>query len=336
MKKPRTVTFLVLLVVLSSLATTVSTADGFRTLPSSAGPLSAVREFTFTYSFTIQVPQQGSSFSVHVPMPRNTPWQRVISVQLSGNFDPNVYHDAKHGNRILRYDVKNVNGRSLSFKQTYRIRRTRRNLTTDGKPPIRESMGSYYPEFLDHHQYMVTNDRVREIARSATEDSNSYMDNLRSLYDRVREIMKYDKSGHGWGKGDIRYCLRVGKGNCTDFHTLFASLAREQGIPTRFIMGFPIPRTTKQGTVGGYHCWVESYVPGEGWFPMDISEADKHPKLVDFYFGTLDADRIQFTTGKNIPLSTGKRVNYLIYPVVDGNNKVKLKKSFSFKNSQER
>ena len=112
--------------------------------------------------------------------------------------------------------------------------------------------------------------------------------------------MQYDKSVPGFGLGDIPYCLKVGKGNCTDFHTLFIALARASGIPARWNTGFPLaygdgtPGSPPQ-EVKGYHCWAEFYAPGAGWVPVDIAEARKHPELKDYFFGGLSGNRILFT-----------------------------------------
>ncbi|MFB6355458.1 MAG: transglutaminase-like domain-containing protein, partial [bacterium] len=114
--------------------------------------------------------------------------------------------------------------------------------------------------------------------------------------------------------------------------TFYDSVAREMGMPAEFLMGFPIPRTKHSGSVGGYHCWTQVYVPNRGWMPMDISEADKHSDLVDYYYGTLDADRVTMTMGKNIRLSSGKRVNYLVYPEVNDEDRTTVSYSFSFTN----
>jgi transglutaminase-like putative cysteine protease len=43
--------------------------------------------------------------------------------------------------------------------------------------------------------------------------------------------MRYDKTGTGWGRGDVLYACDAKKGNCTDFHSLFIAMARSQGIP---------------------------------------------------------------------------------------------------------
>src|SRR5207253_1137230 len=127
----------------------------------------------------------------------------------------------------------------------------------------------------------------------------------------------------GWGLGDIPYCLKVGKGNCTDFHTLFIALARATGIPARWNMGFPVAygdgkADTGDQTVAGYHCWAEFYAPGAGWVPVDISEARKHPELKAYFFGGLSGNRVLFTRARDAllePDRTGRRLNYFIYPV---------------------
>jgi len=43
-------------------------------------------------------------------------------------------------------------------------------------------------------------------------------------------------------------------------------------------MGFPIPEDRANGEIGEYHCWVEFYLPGDGWVAIDASEASKAPE----------------------------------------------------------
>ena len=72
--------------------------------------------------------------------------------------------------------------------------------------------------------------------------------------------------------------------------------------------------------MNGYHCWASFYVKENGWIPVDISEADKHPELKEYYFGNLTEDRVTFTIGRDIelvPRQTGPPLNYFIYPYVE-------------------
>jgi transglutaminase-like putative cysteine protease len=158
---------------------------------------------------------------------------------------------------------------------------------------------------------------------------------VRSLYEHTLERMKYDKpeSQQGWGRGDAEWACDAKFGNCTDFHSYFMGLARVKGMPTRFEMGFPIPGGDEQeAKVGGYHCWAYVWIEGQGWMPVDISEADKHPDKTDFFFGTLDADRVTMTGGRDLvltPSPAAGTLNFFVYPhaEVDG-QKVEATRSF--------
>ncbi len=69
--------------------------------------------------------------------------------------------------------------------------------------------------------------------------------------------------------------------------------------------------------------------------PVDTSEAHKHPEKREFFFGGLDADRIAFTTGRDIVLrdAAGEPLNYFIYPYVevDGTEHPFVESRFSFR-----
>ena len=138
------------------------------------------------------------------------------------------------------------------------------------------------------------------------------------------------KESYAYGNGNAIYACDIGVGNCTDYHSYFMSLSRTMDIPARFHMGFNVPKSGIEGKIGGYHCWADYYVDGEGWYPVDISEADKDPEKAAYYFGTLNKDRVEFTTGRDLELKNyDKHVNFFIYPLVEG---AKFSKSFSYKN----
>lgn len=146
----------------------------------------------------------------------------------------------------------------------------------------------------------------------------------RVLYDRVDEHVRYDKSEAGYGNGDVLWVCDSQFGNCTDFHSLFISFARSQGLPARFEIGFPLPPARGSGAIGGYHCWAFFHAHRRGWVPVDISEADKHPELKEYYFGNLTADRVTFTTGRDIqlvPPQDGPPLNYFVYPHIEVDGK---------------
>src|SRR5205823_14377048 len=87
----------------------------------------------------------------------------------------------------------------------------------------------------------------------------------RVLYDVVNGHMRYSKEGTGWGQGDAVWACDSRRGNCTDFHSLFISLARSQNIPARFEIGFSLPAARGRGDITGYHCWAKFKPRGRGW-----------------------------------------------------------------------
>jgi hypothetical protein len=72
--------------------------------------------------------------------------------------------------------------------------------------------------------------------------------------------------------------------------------------------------------------------------PVDISEANKEPRLRDYYFGNLTEDRVAFSTGRDlnlVPLQDGPSLNFFIYPYVEVDGKehpqAKIERRFSFR-----
>ena len=81
--------------------------------------------------------------------------------------------------------------------------------------------------------------------------------------------------------------------------------------------------SNKEDNVGGYHCWADYYVQGKGWFPVDISEADKNPSKKDYFFVTVDKNRVDMMVGRDFILKGYEMeiANFLIYPILEINDK---------------
>jgi transglutaminase-like putative cysteine protease len=146
------------------------------------------------------------------------------------------------------------------------------------------------------------------------------MEAARLFYDVVNRHMRYSKEGTGWGRGDAVWACDSKFGNCTDFHSLFISLARSHKIPAKFEMGFSLPVARGAGKIAGYHCWAWFLPSGKGWVPVDISEANRNPEKLAYFFGSLTEDRIALSVGRDIvlvPPQKGPPLNFFIYPHVE-------------------
>jgi transglutaminase-like putative cysteine protease len=174
--------------------------------------------------------------------------------------------------------------------------------------------------FLEADRLVPVTGVPAQLAAQETKGATTQIDKAKDIYEYVFRTMKYDKSGTGWGHGDTLWACDSKHGNCTDFHSVFISMARAEKIPARFQIGFPLPADKHSAEIPGYHCWAEFYLDSTGWVPVDISEAWKHQEKHDYFFGAHDVNRVQFTQGRDlklVPAQDGAPLNYFVYPYVE-------------------
>lgn len=268
---------------------------------------------------TVRFDPEGRNFRVWLPIPRASAYQ---TVELLGVESPLAHRrttDRDSGNEMLYFESEHSG--PVTIRAKYRITRRERTAASYRPEELSATDREYY---LRPRGLIVINDEIRAMAAAAAGDASDDWTVARGLYDAVLARMSYDKTEPGWGRGDALRACRVGKGNCTDFHSLFIALARARGIPARFQMGLPLSGETKQSLRREYHCWAEFYTKSRGWVPVDISEAWKHESKRDYFFGGLDVNRLTVATGREIrlnPPQAGRPLNYFAYPHVEVDGK---------------
>lgn len=314
--------FIITGLFVSALLSTAHATDG------ASKKTASTRKFLFRYHVTITNLPAGKTVDVWIPLATSDAHQIVkrIKTRLPGK--PRLTRDKDFGNAMLyvraatdakgrfpiaidyvveRKTVSPDNGGLVTAADRKIFLKSNRLVPLRGKP---------FEKLFDSRLLGTTRADVRKI------------------YDRVDKHVRYHKpEGGKWGRGDADWVCDSRYGNCSDFHSLFISLCRTNRVPARFRIGFPVA-PKKAGKVGGYHCWAE-FADRKRWIPVDISEADKNPQRKDFYFGNLPADRVMFTTGRDLrldPRQKSGRLNFFIYPhvEVDGKRHTNLEKQFSF------
>jgi transglutaminase-like putative cysteine protease len=194
------------------------------------------------------------------------------------------------------------------------------------------------PRWLQPDRLVPIDGKVRQWALEVVNAAGAKTDleKVRAIYNHVVATVKYDKTGEGWGRGDIYYACDARRGNCTYFHAIVIGYSRALGIPARFAIGFPLPAERGTGQVAGYHCWAEVYLKNIGWVPIDASEAAKNPDKREYFFGAHDENRVEFSIGRDLslnPKQAGEPLNYFIYPYAEVDNKAfaSVDKSFSYR-----
>jgi transglutaminase-like putative cysteine protease len=295
------------------------------------------RTFEFIYAATVTGLQAGKKAKVWVPVAGNSDDQTVellFSEVRGGDAKAagTIHASKSNGNHFFFVETTPDADGKMSLKLVYKV--TRREVK--GQTPVKEN-DRQLARLLQADALVPISGKPLSLIEDR-ELPDDPLKKARALYDTVNEHMTYSKKGTGWGRGDSVWACDSKYGNCSDFHSLFISLSRAQKMPAKFEIGFPLPAKRGAGKVEGYHCWAFFRPPGKGWVPVDISEANKDPKLKDYYFGNLSPDRVTFSTGRDIELAPrqgGKPVNFLIYPYaeVDGKEypQAKIEKQFGFK-----
>ena len=300
------------------------------------------RTFRFTYSFTVKdIPSEAKRVRVWIPVPPTDQHQRVRVIAVKAPAKTQMMSEHEYGNRMMYAEMQNVSAGKAEFTVEYEV--TRREYSRGDFAQLeRESKDQKPAVVLASMNRLVAPDnlipsdgKIKALAVEVTGPQTGTIAKAKAAYDYLFTNMRYDKTGTGWGRGDAVWACDAKHGNCTDFHSPFIGMLRADGIPARFDIGFPLPENKDAGDISGYHCWAEFYASKTGWIPVDISEAWKAKEKEDYFFGSVDSNRVQFSTGRDITLSPkqdGPALNYFVYPYVevDGKPYEKLDKEFSF------
>ncbi len=295
------------------------------------------RSLTFEYSVSVKdLPADARFVDLWVPVPHDDPYQKISGLRIETPF-PHTTATDHDGNVILHLRVARPPSGSVPLALRFRaVRKEHIQLLTTAE--ARPESKAVLDRWLSPDRLVPLDDQIRKWAREVVEAANasSDLEMARAIYRHVVATVKYDKSGKGWGNGDIYYACDARRGNCTDFHAIFIGYARALGIPARFAIGFPLPSERGQGKIAGYHCWAEFYAKGIGWVPVDASEAGKNPDKRDYFFGSHDENRVEVSRGRDLILTPRQKadpLNYFVYPYaeVDGQKYTSLDTAYGYK-----
>jgi transglutaminase-like putative cysteine protease len=287
------------------------------------GVIEDTDRFTFTYA--LELPEVTGQAQIWLPIAQSGAYQTVQILSMRAPDNHRIIKDTKYGNAILIAELGPGDSHQ-PISITYQVTRHEKSPYPDNEANL--------ARYLEANSLLPVSSRFKTLADEiiAQSQAKNDLEKARALYDYVSDNLRYAKQGT-YGTGDATYACDSKSGNCTEFHSLFISLARSAGIPARFAVGAAIPSSRNEGGVDGYHCWAEFYADDK-WWPVDISEANKYSALATYYFGHHPANRIEFTRGRDIapePLPKSGPINFLAYPVFEVNGQPDLvTTTFSF------
>ncbi|MDQ3907340.1 MAG: transglutaminase domain-containing protein [Acidobacteriota bacterium] len=305
-----------------------------------AAPALRERRFEFEYKATVKhVPAGARRAELWIPVPHDDHYQKIERLTVESPYSYEI-RTSQYGNKVLHLSIDNPP--QTGFTVTLRFEAVRKEHVQarlqQANYRAEEKLDADVAQWLKPERLVPLDDKIRGWAREVVDAAGAETDleKARAIYNHVVSTVRYDKTGTGWGRGDIYYACDARRGNCTDFHAIFIGYCRAVGIPARFAIGFPLPSDRGAGHVAGYHCWAEFYARGVGWVPVDASEAAKNPDKREYFFGAHDENRVEFSRGRDLvlnPKQRGDALNYFVYPYaeVDGRAFAGVDKSFAYR-----
>lgn len=301
------------------------------------GPLPGGRtaRFDVRHAISLDVPENAGHVRVWMALPQeHDPAQTISNLEVAAPFEHRVTTDSE-GNQFLFLEAVDPPAGKAEIVTEFQVtrRETRYDTSPEGVGSILEAQRPETAKYLQPNENVVIDDTIRDLSRQIVGEETNPLVAARRIYDweldNVDYWVKYPDRLKASPVGSSSYCLTNATGNCTDFHSLYAALARSAGIPTQIVYGSFFKKPLDgQDQDQSYHCWIVFYAPGRGWVPLDVAVADLYvgdfpstednrtkvdltlaaayegpdPALVDYYFGNLEERRVTWNVGRDILL----------------------------------
>ncbi len=282
------------------------------------------RRVEFTYTCEIQgVASSVATVDLWMPVPSNCEGQVISRVEVVHPEGGAVDTEKQYGNRIFHRRFTGPFGPAEKFgaELVFDVERQEVALVAGAKPPAEQPSTPIDLEvYLAPNSLIPIDGKVATIVEELKLPEDDAVLAARRIYDYLIESMEYNWRAKGAGRGDVRWACDAKTGDCTDYHSTFLALCRSRGIPADHQFGFPLPTKKREGAIPFHHCWARFWSEPHGWVTVDISEADKHPELREYNFGTFSANFLRMTHGRDItlvPPQSGEPLNIFIHPYVE-------------------
>lgn len=291
--------------------------------------------FQARHELKVTVPEGAKKVRVWFALPQETPQQTVTNLKVESPYPYRIERDATEGSRFLYLEAIPPTVNEFTVTTTFQLTRNEvlGHLAGARPGPLSEAEKRNMGRYLEPNKYVIIDDRIRQLAREIAGDEKNPLVAARKIYDYVLNYADYWVIDPAHNKaspvGSTEYCLTTKTGNCTDFQSLWTSIARAAGIPTRIVYGSFFKKELDGKDVDqSYHCWTEFYVSKLGWISQDVAVADlfaqeikiddqnstlvqrttpagyfgRDIKQVEYYFGNLDERRVTWSIGRDLQL----------------------------------
>lgn len=196
------------------------------------------------------------SVKVFISIPPDVYYQKILDI----NFDPNPKKilEEEWGQKIAYFKIEKL--------KPYEKRLIKMQVKADfdlSEFKVFKDGGDFSVYLSDDPYLKLDSDILKRIVFKLKKKAKDNFEYMKLVLDFISDALYYHIDGK-WE--DAERTFLQGHGSCSEYSFLFSSLMRIGGIPTRFI-GASVERTN--GFDFTFHRWVEVYMDGKGWIPVD-------------------------------------------------------------------
>jgi transglutaminase-like putative cysteine protease len=243
-----------------------------------------------------------------IALPSETDRQKVISVTPIGRpFTEEILDGQRVA--VFKFDSLTSNERHLlGWRALLEVRSIKYRFT----PRDLENLPALPPEF--QQRYLVDNDNlamdtdiIRDAAQEAIGTETNLLRKIYKIRNYVYDQLSYSIKPH-IDTPDI--ALERGTGSCGEYLGVLLALTRLNNIASRTVGRYKCPKNAEFQGVPLHpdynHVWMEFYMPGTGWLPMESNPddiIDNGPYPTRFFMGLA---WYHIEIGKGIPFASLK------------------------------
>ena len=295
-------------------------------------PKSRRLSLTFRYYFN-PIPKTLKSIDFWFPTPPEDDAQTVVNRVYQAPYKVKVETDEATGNAILYMHSGLRGGVPLQVRVSYSLERREilngdlSDLKPEKEAEPTEEEKKIRELWLGSDSLMEIDRKTRSQAGKITKGLNSPVKKARAIYDWVVQNIALTPRPQDFpnaGFGNLAATLESKAGDATDLASVFVGLCRAANIPARNVIGMKVPPRVAKGGLFGHHIWAEFWVAGHQWVPVDPADGFRYAKQRDYYFGSLDENRIVISRGRDIKLTppqSGQKLNFFFGGYWEGDEK---------------
>ena len=254
-------------------------------------PTPMVYDYTHTYEFINEGPDDIFNLQYQEAIPPDLPGQQEV---LSWQADPS---DIEIQSNLAGWKTARFNLGTLKSGFSIKVTITSRVLLHYIHFDLGTCQGDMIDTFTVPEKYIESDSpAIHDLADELSEGKTTPCEKARAFYDYVASKLTYKMTED---EGGALHTMETLTGDCTDYSDLLIALNRSAGIPARRVHGYTYYAGSDDGEANTNplnitHQWLEVYLPGSGWVPMDPTWG-KGENPSDIYFAGLSPTHITLT-----------------------------------------